>query len=383
VSPLHQAILVDRSDRSAAVSAVQALCESWGGGCGLLLPHDPQTSEISPVWQTLLDSAEVDALTTHELIDNPSPDGEPQAAYTVSAGGGLGFFLPVLIAALEERREDWGTVQVVAPAEADPWFVSYLSALGSWRRELPPNELSIAGLREDVSWNDLVPVDYIDIPAGDGLDLLQRLRTPTESWPTRVSLVRLSVRPAPRHSSIASDTRVLPEASTDLALLGPNIVVVYEPGSVDDLCLTWNLRAAHGLPSGFPLAVPVTADVPRALHQWTSQFAQASFGLGGDRRFCLTSSSVAPDALDDLARSQQRFGEPPPLKRSYSRRLAPDGCRPTLSFFTTASAVSPHCQLMIAAYWIALEGRRPKRGRSSLSTTTRCPQAALSAAIGS
>ena len=107
---------------------------------------------------------------------------------------------------------------------------------------------------------------------------------------------------------------------------GSNIVVVYEPGDIDDLCLLWSLRAAHGFPRGFPLGVPKTADVLSELQRWTDvddpnlHFAAKLRGFG--RPFALTSCSISLAELrayaDDASGPWQVFA-PDELLQSPSR----------------------------------------------------------------
>jgi hypothetical protein len=81
---------------------------------------------------------------------------------------------------------------------------------------------------------------------------------------------------------------------------GPNLVVVYEPGSAADLCLLWHLRSVHGLRAGFPLGVPVTADVAAALANWWGEYAMLSWGLRTTTGH-LVSASVDLNQLEQLA----------------------------------------------------------------------------------
>ena len=63
-----------------------------------------------------------------------------------------------------------------------------------------------------------------------------------------------------------------------------------------DLCLIWNLRAAHGHYPGLPLGVPSTADVGAVLRAWTDKDAETwALQLRGfDRPFAITSLERAP-----------------------------------------------------------------------------------------
>ena len=303
VSPYHQALLVDRTSLAAGIAAVRTLCETWGGGCHLLIPHDPASTELAPTWKNFVGQANVNGVATNDLIEAPGPSGRREA-YSIVGTEGLGFPLVSLIANLEVRRDDWGTVSQTAPEDSDPWFVSYLASFGDWHAKLDPRKLALAGLREDLAWDDLLPVHREVVVGAGAVNLLQRLRSPGISGPILASLVRLSLRPGRRNAGLVGGPEVLPKPSPDLSLVGPNIVVLYEPGSVNDLCLIWNLRAAHGLRPGLPLAVPVSADVPRELHLLVENFAPALFGIGGDRRFCLTSCSVPREELQQIAAVQ-------------------------------------------------------------------------------
>jgi hypothetical protein len=161
--------------------------------------------------------------------------------------------------------------------------------------------LEVTDLRPDLDWDSITPTEFEDDVEGSGEDLLRRLRDERTDPPVLSTFRLLGLASAGRNSAIASGGQgALPRPFEVRSLIGPNIVVVYEPGSVEDLALLWNLRAAHGLPRGLPLAVPTTEDVPQVLEAWTAQHAQAHFGLGGDRRWCLTSHSVSADDLQHI-----------------------------------------------------------------------------------
>ena len=90
-------------------------------------------------------------------------------------------------------------------------------------------------------------------------------------------------------------------------LVGSNIVVVYEPGSVVDFCLLWTLRTLHGLNRGLPLGLPVTADVEKELSQWANfdgSVPRSAVRLQGiSRPFALTSLSVDHERLEEIAQA--------------------------------------------------------------------------------
>jgi hypothetical protein len=80
---------------------------------------------------------------------------------------------------------------------------------------------------------------------------------------------------------------------------GPNIVVVYEPDSVEDLALIWNLRARFGHPRRLPLALPYTTEARPDLAVWAGS-ATRHFGFG--HNLAITSFSVEESELADIGR---------------------------------------------------------------------------------
>src|SRR5262249_49005929 len=116
----------------------------------------------------------------------------------------------------------------------------------------------------------------------------------------RISCVGLAFAEAPVGSQFEGERPSFPLRFHRARECGPNVVVVYEPGSVADLCLLWHLRAVHGLRAGFPLAVPITADVNAALSHWWQAYAMQPWGLRSTMCY-LVSTSVGFEALMRLA----------------------------------------------------------------------------------
>jgi hypothetical protein len=129
-------------------------------------------------------------------------------------------------------------------------------------------------------------------------DLLDRLRG-GQSWPAERSLHRLIPGLAARSGRWFLDPLV-PRQRPLAEALGPNLVVVYEPDSVLDLALLWNLRAAHGLPPGLPLAIPANTDVLSSLRAVTDNHLWQVWGLEG-LRCGLASMTLTVERLQELA----------------------------------------------------------------------------------
>lgn len=98
---------------------------------------------------------------------------------------------------------------------------------------------------------------------------------------------------------------MLPDPFPVARAVGPSVVVVYEPESVEDLCLLWKLRWCFGLPYGAPLGLPVL--MLNTQSAWANEAAIFSINLSGSY-FALTSTSVSEQDLASVA-DQLSFGE--------------------------------------------------------------------------
>jgi hypothetical protein len=183
---------------------------------------------------------------------------------------------------------------------ADPWSLAYTVVWGRLPLELDRRKLRWDGLREDLAYSDVVPLDSSPPEDPGAADLLASLRNRSVITAANFSCVRLACASASVGSQFERVQPAFPSRFHRARECGPNIVVVYEPGSVADLCLLWHLRAVHGLPDGFPLAVPVTADVSAALSHWWRERAMLSWGLRSTTGY-LVSTSVEIDKLTRLA----------------------------------------------------------------------------------
>ncbi len=166
-------------------------------------------------------------------------------------------------------------------------------------------------------------------------NLLERLRQPQELTPVRAACLELSLPSAPREG-ISGRLEVLYPRSLAEGI-GPNVVVVYAPGSIADLCLLWDLRAAHGLPSGFPLAVPASEDAVGVIRGWWAHGASSRYGLS-EVRCALVSFSVSSAELTALA---EELGEPWTVAQPGELlRTAPEPFRPStdVAVFTNGGA---------------------------------------------
>lgn len=336
VGPELYAFLVDRYDIRDALHVIRQNCGAWGGGMWPLLPHDPHRGEPSESWAPLLDDATVDAIASREFMD-----GSHWAARLRDTRLQDHHAVEPLWSMLEANRSVTGHKPEVAlrlPLVQHPWFISYLACFGDIDETLNPHLLRRAGLREDLALHDLVDVRAGPERQPSPLDLVRSLREATLA-PRQMSRAALGLSSAPW----SQDLQTAPTWTTKhwvRRLVGSNIAIVYEPGSVADLCLAWNLRAVHGLPEGLPLAIPDDGNTIEGLRAWSTPepeneaFAGRLKGFG--RPFALVSMSIDRDRLEALAEEAgvpwQVFepeellqGPSRPVRRSHDVETFKDG----------------------------------------------------------
>ncbi len=281
-------LLVAVSDGYAAAhSAVQACCERWGGGADLLVPMDSDGRAPSS-WLSFIGDSDAEGWlafggNAENMPERPmrtDPTPEPLAS---------------VVAGLRPKYPEMASVQVTELEEEDPWWIAYLGVLGTLPEvvELAP---APNWIREGLRYDEIVTVER-QAAVGSGPDLLDRVRD--HLIPIALAQIELS---RPRQFTSMSGEPIFPSDLDPTSLYGPNIVVVYEPDSVADLCLLWNLRASLGHGGGAPLAVPATADVPKVLANWVERRALHLDRLAGRSQAALLSESVGRPELEELAR---------------------------------------------------------------------------------
>ena len=214
--------------------------------------------------------------------------------------GPAGPSIYALLASERTRGEEPAAIDTSLPDRSDPWFVSYLAVLGTVPDEVSGWSLQRAGLNPSLDLAELLTVEENPIAEPGAVDLIGRVAARRDA--RFLTLLGLGVHSAAWSQDLATQPTWDSRGWT-AAFCGSNIVVVYEPGSVADLCLLWNLRAAHGHNLGLPLGVPNTADVDAVLRAWSDKDGQ-SWALtlrGFNRPFALTSLSVPQEGLAEIA----------------------------------------------------------------------------------
>jgi hypothetical protein len=241
LGPTIGAVLLDRADFAAAIRTIESLCENWGGACTRLYPVDRETDALPEDLFNDFSSGDVHAVAGADVLA-PAFEREGQRdLFLVDRPGTIGTSLLSVLLATSHLSDVRVTVTDVDPS--DPWSLSYAVALGTLRDEsFTEHELRSHRLRPGASWNDLIDIRR-EPAAPSATDLLSRLRENRRITPVRLSRTMLDLYISGRNQGIGGDESPLPRLHVTKQLVGPNLVVMYEPGSVEDLALLWNLRA--------------------------------------------------------------------------------------------------------------------------------------------
>ncbi|WP_162959040.1 hypothetical protein [Micromonospora tulbaghiae] len=208
---------------------------------------------------------------------------------------------PALVIAAGLPRDQWRPVHVPVLGEDDPWQLIYAATLGVLPQKPDPALFDPQGTDRGVRFETFIPVEWQPL-SGSLDDLLHRLESHDILSPRRFSNVQLAAGQHPDTGFLGLDAYRLPSPDLIRRAGGPNIVVVVSPGSVEDIALLWNLRAAHGDHHVLPIGIPV-ADVSQAALRSIRRPGRAvMFGLGGGHCY-LTSASLTLEKLTAIAAS--------------------------------------------------------------------------------
>lgn len=292
IGPARHAVVT--ADLGSAFAAISSRCETWGGAAHLLIPADAGKVPTTGPWASFLREADFDRFEGEGVDKEALPRSLRMTPWPAA--------LAIAIASLDHDRDSIAPVIVTSLEPGDPWQEAYLGVLGSLPNAPTPARLRTSRLREDLTYDDLLRVRR-ETTAGSGDDLLGRVSDYESVSPVDLSLLALQSFPASSQRSIGQEP-IFPRDARTSTIVGPDIVVVYEPGSLEDLCLLWCLRAANGWPYGFPLAVPTSVDVPACIEHWDRSGASAlgqSFSFADSK--AVTSFSVDHATLAAIAAS--------------------------------------------------------------------------------
>jgi hypothetical protein len=291
--PRAAAVPVDRSDFTAAREAIVELCGSWGGAGMPLMPVTPG-SEVDEEWSRILNESNIDGIQRSQLLSQAERE-----KYSDVNGPSPGLLLRVVVDL--ERKPVVQTCRGVP--EDDPWFLAYLAVLGDLPR-FPDSMNTWNDLRRDLTYQDVLTIRSVDHGAS-AAGLLDLLRDYTAMSAVDLTRVQLSggLQATYNMDLFPEQSRFEWDDDRIARQYGPNIVVVYQPGSVEDLALIWNLRARFAHPPKFPLGLPLTQTTESDLQRWVDSGADHHFG--GGHNLALTSFSVPSTDLSALGNTRQ------------------------------------------------------------------------------
>lgn len=279
---------VDATNESAAIEEIVRLCQVWGGSSQPLLPV--QNRSISDPYRQALNTEQVDAVGGLQQLDVDLP---PRVE------GRRPWDFPALLVAAHKRRERWRKIEVCDLALDDPWRPIYASVLGLLPASPDTDFNSFHFLLESLEVDQVVPVQRTTA-TGSLTDLVGRLENREMLTPRQFANAYMASGMQPDTSFFGESRAVLPNPRAARRAAGPNLIVVVSPGSVEDICLLWNLRGAHGDSRVLPIGLPADAVTAESLRMLQEPGRATMFGLGGGSCHLVSSSVSAPD-LESMA----------------------------------------------------------------------------------
>ncbi|MFC0005527.1 hypothetical protein [Micromonospora siamensis] len=293
LSPTRSALIVRQDSYSDATTAIAEACTLWGGASTLLIPA-PNGGPISSTWQNFLIDNGVDITATRAVVPEELLSSGA-GTVTISAKGEL----MIAVLARKDDTGQWPRIfDTATVSEEDPWHLAYSACLGGLPLPPTPEELHLERLK-DISVQDLVGVD-VTPPSESGCeDLLRRTRGNPSLSPVAATLSDWAIHLPPQGSTFFS-LPSMPVKHGEATRFNHNILVIYTPKNVEDLCLAWNLRSIYGQPGHAPFAIPVTADIPAVVAQLKAGHAFSATGLRS-LEVAVVSASLSIDRLEAIA----------------------------------------------------------------------------------
>jgi hypothetical protein len=189
LGPSLRAVVFDAQSKADALVAVQSLCQSWGGGCGLLLPVTD--GEVRPLWEALAVRTTIHSLALRGLL--PEKASLARRAVMDFRERGVDPLLAVM-AGYGEKPDRWLRVEVALPDPEDPWYVAYLGSLGTWPETPDQDGFDLAGLPSDTRFDRLFEVARTTDADWGATDLLDRVQALDAMSPTRATCMLVGCR---------------------------------------------------------------------------------------------------------------------------------------------------------------------------------------------
>ncbi len=275
-------------DSNAVLAEISRLCQVWGGAGQPLLPV--RDGELLAPYRRLLETEQVDGVGGLQDVSVELP-------FRIEKTHTWDF--PALLVAAHEPRERWRPIEVCNLDSDDPWMPIYAAVLGTLP-ETPSADLNkLHYLREDLQFDEIVPVQHAAV-RGSLDDLINRTMNPDFFTPRRFANMFLAYGREPDTSFHGESQSSIPEPHATRRAAGPNLIVAVTAGSVEDLALLWNLRAAHGDSRVLPIGLPADQITPDSLQKLQEPGRATMFGFSGGKCH-LVSCSVPLDELVQIA----------------------------------------------------------------------------------
>lgn len=291
--PDRWAIPVPTSDPARVIEAIRYECQLWGGATTPLVPV-AHGGSLSPAYASALPGALVDGV--HGL--HPFDLFDLSSATVKLDERREGFGCQLAVALLEYHKQDtYRPVQVVELREDDPWRGIYAACLGLLPVDPDPDILKHSYLITELQFQDFLRVERVTAE-GSFDDLLSRLNSDDFTTPRQLSMTHLPYG-AGGSTSLRAGRQVLPDRHFVAKDAGPNILVVCEEGSNDDVALLWNLRATWGDHYQAPIGIPASEATPSHVAS-ILQAPRLSRNGWGPRSLYVTSATIPTDRLAEL-----------------------------------------------------------------------------------
>lgn len=286
--PARVARPIPSGDSAAVLEEILWLCQIWGGAGQPILPVSG--GSMPTAYRRLLDAEQIDAVGGRRDVSVELPFRVETAAREE---------FPALLIAAHESRERWRPVEVCELDADDPWRAIYAAVLGVLPEKPDPELSERQFVRQDLAFDEIVPIQRVAV-RGSLDDLVARTVNRNVLTPRQFANIFLAYGLAPDTSFFGHDQPIIPVPRATRRAAGPNLIVAMTSGSVEDVALLWNLRAAHGDRRVLPIGVPADQVTPQVLRMLQQPGRATMFGLGGGSCY-LVSSSIALDKLQELA----------------------------------------------------------------------------------
>ncbi|WP_285183410.1 hypothetical protein [Rhodococcus sp. MEB032] len=290
--PTVVARVIDADSIADATDAIATACTDWAGGASPIVAVRRDSPDIDDRLHRLLIESNIDGIDWREIVPDSAVDwfSDQYAQATRS-----------LLRQLIELEKP-GSVRVQTarglPTD-DPWYIAYLGTLGILPEGPDRHRNNRSNLKTDLKFEDVIHLEGVD--SGSIRDLVERISDPVRTTAVALTRERLpSGLVAGFNKGMPSNSRFSWGGNPMREHYGPNIIVVYEPGSIADLALLWNLRARFAHPPKLPLAVPITSrTLGDLVHLEHEHKIHHHFGIS--HHITLTSFSVPMAKLRTLA----------------------------------------------------------------------------------